>query len=51
MTHEWLQGAWAAMPTPWTSDGRIDAGIVAGEERHVLQLRNLIAEKYPQLAM
>jgi len=29
MTHDWLQGAWAAMPTPWSADGRIDSGIVA----------------------
>jgi 4-hydroxy-tetrahydrodipicolinate synthase len=28
MTHEWLRGAWAAIPTPWTSNGKIDAGIV-----------------------
>ena len=24
----WLSGAWAAIPTPWTADGSIDAGMV-----------------------
>ena len=24
----WLSGAWAAIPTPWTADGSIDAGVV-----------------------
>ena len=26
----WLSGAWAAIPTPWTADGSIDAGVVRG---------------------
>lgn len=28
MSLDWLRGAWAAIPTPWTANGRIDAGIV-----------------------
>jgi 4-hydroxy-tetrahydrodipicolinate synthase len=28
MAHEWLTGAWAAIPTPWTANGKVDDGIV-----------------------
>ncbi len=28
MTNDWLQGAWAAIPTPWNANGSVDAGIV-----------------------
>ncbi len=29
MNLSWLQGVWAAMPTPWDASGRVDAGLVA----------------------
>ncbi|MCC6704541.1 MAG: dihydrodipicolinate synthase family protein [Thermomicrobiales bacterium] len=28
MSLDWLRGVWAAIPTPWTADGRVDAGVV-----------------------
>jgi dihydrodipicolinate synthase/N-acetylneuraminate lyase len=28
MSIAWLRGAWAAIPTPWTTDGKVDAGAV-----------------------
>ena len=28
MSLDWLRGVWAAIPTPWTADGRVDSGVV-----------------------